>query len=120
MKLESGLEYDLLLMLERDPTAAWFVPPPARLGVTLPNGRRTIHTPDLLMLDTVGRDVYKRQGPVAVNPTLQSWVVLETPFRKPHLTAILRKWEKAGAASFVVRRPPGKKQFAPGVTVELT
>ncbi|MFZ1453501.1 MAG: hypothetical protein WAT20_12425, partial [Ferruginibacter sp.] len=23
--------------------------------VTLPNGRRTIHTPDLLMLDTVGR-----------------------------------------------------------------
>ena len=24
LKLESGLEYDLLLMLERDPTAAWF------------------------------------------------------------------------------------------------
>ena len=55
LKLESGLEYDLLLMLERDPTAAWFVPQPARLGVTLPNGRRTIHTPDLLMLDTAGR-----------------------------------------------------------------
>ena len=55
LKLESGLEYDLLLMLERDPTAAWFVPQPARLGVRLPNGRRTIHTPDLLMLATAGR-----------------------------------------------------------------
>lgn len=55
LKLESGLEYDLLLMLEREPTAAWFVPQPTRLGVTLPNGRRTIHTPDLLMLDDAGR-----------------------------------------------------------------
>jgi hypothetical protein len=55
LKLESGLEYDLLLMLERDPTAAWFVPQPTRLGVRLPNRRRTIHTPDLLMLDTAGR-----------------------------------------------------------------
>lgn len=55
LTLESGLEYDLLLMLERDRAAAYFVPQPARLGVTLPNGRRTIHTPDLLMLDTAGR-----------------------------------------------------------------
>lgn len=54
LKLESGLEYDLLLMLERDRTAAWFVPQPARLGVRLPNGRRTIHTPDLLMQDASG------------------------------------------------------------------
>ena len=55
LRLESGLEYDLLLMLERDPTATWFVPQPVRLGVKLATGRRTIHTPDLLMLDTAGR-----------------------------------------------------------------
>lgn len=54
LRLESGLEYDLLLMLEREPTAAWFVPQPARLGLKLSNGRRTIHTPDLLMLDRSG------------------------------------------------------------------
>ena len=54
LRLESGLEYDLLLMLERDRSAAWFVPQPARLAVKLPTGRRTIHTPDLLMLDRSG------------------------------------------------------------------
>ena len=54
LTLESGLEYDLLLMLERDPTAAWMVPQPARLGIKLPSGRRTIHTPDLLLLDHSG------------------------------------------------------------------
>ena len=65
LKLESGLEYDLLLMLERDPDAAWFVPQPARLGVRLPNGRRTIHTPDLLMLDSAGRVRRRHVGTVA-------------------------------------------------------
>lgn len=51
LTMESGLEYDLLLMLERDPQAAWMVPQPVRLGIKMPNGRRTIHTPDLLVLD---------------------------------------------------------------------
>lgn len=54
LRLESGLEYDLLLMLERDPTAAWVVPQPTRLGIRLQTGRRTIHTPDLLQLDHSG------------------------------------------------------------------
>lgn len=51
LTLESGLEYDLLLMLERDPHAAWMVPQPVRLGIKMPKGRRTTHTPDLLVLD---------------------------------------------------------------------
>lgn len=54
LTLESGLEYDLLLMVERDPEAAWVVPQPARLAITMPNGRRTAHTPDLLVLDKDG------------------------------------------------------------------
>lgn len=76
--------------------------------------------PDLGPLELGLRARLAGQGPVAVNPTLQSWVVLDTPFRKPHLTAVLRKWEKERSASFIVHRPAGKKQFAPGVTVELT
>lgn len=54
LRLESGLEYDLLLMVERDPEAAWVVPQPTRLGVKVANGRRTVHTPDLLVLDRDG------------------------------------------------------------------
>ena len=54
LRLESGLEYDLLLMLERDVRAAWMVPQPARLGIKAGTGRRTTHTPDLLTLDTFG------------------------------------------------------------------
>ena len=54
LRLESGLEYDLLLMLERDPQAVCMVPQPARLGIKLQDGRRTTHTPDLLMLDSAG------------------------------------------------------------------
>lgn len=54
LTLESGLEYDLLLMVERDPEAAWVVPQPARLGIKMSTGRRTVHTPDLLVLDRDG------------------------------------------------------------------
>lgn len=50
LTLESGLEYDLLLMVERDLEAAWVVPQPARLGIKTSGGRRTVHTPDLLVL----------------------------------------------------------------------
>lgn len=55
LTLESGLEYDLLLMVERDPEAVWVVPQPARLHITIPNGRRTVHTPDLLVIDKDGQ-----------------------------------------------------------------
>lgn len=74
--------------------------------------------PDLGPLETALRARLAGQGPVAVNPTLQSWVVLETPFRKPHLTSVLRKLEQERSPSFVVHRPPGKRQFSAGVTVE--
>ena len=54
LKLESGLEYDLLLMLEREPGSVWMVPQPVRLGIKHPGRPRTIHTPDLLVLDSAG------------------------------------------------------------------
>lgn len=75
--------------------------------------------PDLGPLETALQARLAGQGPVAVNPTLQSWVVLETPFRKPHLTAVLRKLEKTNSPSFVVHRPLGKRQFAQGVSVQM-
>lgn len=54
LRLESGLEYDLLLMVERDPKVVWVVPQPARLGIKSGYGRRTVHTPDLLVLGKGG------------------------------------------------------------------
>ena len=54
LRLESGLEYDLLLMLERDPRCVWMVPQPARLGIKAGSGRRTTHTPDLLAMKASG------------------------------------------------------------------
>ena len=48
LRLESGLEHDLLMFLDRRPEMSWFVSQPARLLFTLPGRKRTVHTPDLL------------------------------------------------------------------------
>lgn len=55
LKLESGLEYDLVLALDRESTSAWLVPQPARLAIEFDGKRRrTVHTPDLLALNISG------------------------------------------------------------------
>ncbi len=53
--VESGLEYELVLDLDRDPTVVWLVPQPFRLRY-LESGvsRRRSHTPDLLSIDATG------------------------------------------------------------------
>jgi three-Cys-motif partner protein len=43
--------------------------------------------------------------------------VLNTPYRETHVRPRLTKLEKAGA--IVVNRPPGKRQFSEGVTVDF-
>lgn len=55
IELESGLEHDLLRLLDRDPSVEWLVPQPMRLswsGIGRSNSRR--HTPDLLSVDPQG------------------------------------------------------------------
>lgn len=52
IELESGLEHDLLRVLDRDPSVTWLVPQPMRLtwsDVDRRKARR--HTPDLLSVD---------------------------------------------------------------------
>lgn len=50
--VESGLEHELVLGLDRDPAVVWLVPQPFRLRyVEQGVSRRRTHTPDLLSLD---------------------------------------------------------------------
>ncbi|MGO0578248.1 TnsA-like heteromeric transposase endonuclease subunit [Ornithinimicrobium panacihumi] len=54
--VESGLEHELLLDLDRDRAVVWLVAQPFRLHYRLPgSSRRRPHTPDLLSLDTDGQ-----------------------------------------------------------------
>lgn len=46
--VESGLEYELLLDRDRDPTVSWLVPQPCRLKYRPASGRARAHVPDLL------------------------------------------------------------------------
>lgn len=56
LRLESGLEHDLLMALDRDPWQRWFVPQPARLRLGRAQPRRArVHTPDLMSVDAGGR-----------------------------------------------------------------
>jgi three-Cys-motif partner protein len=54
---------------------------------------------------------------VMVNPDLKEWVVLQTPYRKPHLTQVLKQMEADSAIH--ANRPPKKYQFSPGVTLDF-
>ena len=55
VELESGLEHDLLRVLDRDPAVEWLVPQPARLSWIDVGRRKTRrHTPDLLSVDVDG------------------------------------------------------------------
>lgn len=55
LSLESGLEYDLLLELDRQPSMSWLVPQPARLTIEgEAKRRRRVHTPDLLAAEEDG------------------------------------------------------------------
>lgn len=46
--VESGLEYELLLDRDRDPSVSWLVPQPCRLNYRPASGRARSHVPDLL------------------------------------------------------------------------
>jgi hypothetical protein len=59
------------------------------------------------------------QSSLMVKPGLQEWVILETPYRKPHLTQVLKEMERETPSPIRVNRPPGRLQFAPGVTVDI-
>ncbi len=55
VELESGLEHDLLRVLDRDPSVEWLVPQPMRLSSSDAGRRKTRrHTPDLLSVDVQG------------------------------------------------------------------
>ncbi len=54
IRLESGLEHDLVRELDRDPDVVWMVSQPARLALSTVNGRSRVHTPDLLVLGREG------------------------------------------------------------------
>lgn len=55
LTLESGLEHDLLRVLDRDPDVRRLVAQPLRLTWPNPGGRRARHVPDLLSVDGEGR-----------------------------------------------------------------
>ncbi|WP_433513938.1 three-Cys-motif partner protein TcmP [Nonomuraea sp. CA-143628] len=45
------------------------------------------------------------------------YAILETPYRETHIRPVLRPLEKSGAIQ--VNRPPGKRQFTDGVTIDF-
>ena len=56
VRLESGLEHDLLRVLDLDPTVTWLCAQPSRLRWRDPtDGRAREHTPDLLSVDRDGQ-----------------------------------------------------------------
>lgn len=55
LRLESGLEHDLVRELDRRPDVVWLVPQPARIKVTLDQRQRIWHVPDLLSVSDDGR-----------------------------------------------------------------
>lgn len=55
LRLESGLEHDLLRQLDRDTGVTWLVPQPCRLAWPGPRRATTTHTPDLLSVSTQER-----------------------------------------------------------------
>lgn len=56
----------------------------------------------------------QRGVPVA---DIEWYALLDTPYRETHVRPVLRPLEKEGLIS--VNRPPGKRQFAGGVTVDF-
>lgn len=55
IRLESGLEHDLLRALDRQDAVVWFVAQPARLTFPVKRKKRSVrHIPDLLSLATTG------------------------------------------------------------------
>lgn len=54
IRVESGLEHDLVRELDRDPDVTWMVSQPCRLRLAPRSGRARVHTPDLLTVDRGG------------------------------------------------------------------
>lgn len=76
--------------------------------------------PDLTPLRQGLLAEFTGQHGLRVNPDLQRWVVLHTPYRKPHLTTVLRALEKEKPTPIAVHRPNGpRQQFAAGVTLDV-
>ncbi|MGL5824628.1 MAG: TnsA-like heteromeric transposase endonuclease subunit [Nocardioides sp.] len=51
IRVESGLEHDLVRELDRDSSVTWMVSQPVRLRLVTSTGRHRVHTPDLLVVD---------------------------------------------------------------------
>ncbi len=51
IRVESGVEHDLVRELDRDQDIVWMVSQPVRLRLVTANGRPRVHTPDLLTVD---------------------------------------------------------------------
>jgi len=51
IRVESGVEHDLVRELDRDQDVVWMVSQPCRLRLVTAAGRPRVHTPDLLSLD---------------------------------------------------------------------
>jgi hypothetical protein len=75
--------------------------------------------PDLQPLKIALFQQFVGRRSIPVNPNLQEWAILETPYRKPHLRQVLDEMEGLSPSPIRVNRPPGKRQFAPGVTVDI-
>jgi three-Cys-motif partner protein len=75
---------------------------------------------DLQPLRRALLEQFAGQRGIPINPGLQEWVILNTPYRKPHLTQVLKQMESEIPSPIRVNRPLGKRQqFAPGVTLDI-
>ncbi len=54
IRVESGLEHDLVRELDRDPNVVWMVSQPVRLSLATAQIKGRVHTPDLLVLERDG------------------------------------------------------------------
>ncbi|WP_197415199.1 three-Cys-motif partner protein TcmP [Mycobacterium sp. M26] len=72
--------------------------------------------PNLRQLRTIILSVFAgRRGVTAEE--LKDFVLLQTSFREPHVTPLLREFEQQKLIQ--VNRPPGKRQFTAGVTLDF-
>lgn len=75
--------------------------------------------PDLSPLRDALLRQYRGRGATLINPDIQQWVVLETPFRKPHLTQVLRELERETPSTVLITRPSRIRQYARGVSLTV-
>jgi hypothetical protein len=72
--------------------------------------------PNLQLLRTIILSVYAGKRGVTAHE-LKDFALLQTSFREPHVTPLLREFERQKLIQ--VHRPPGKQQFSAGVTFDF-